>query len=584
MGRIELLLILFGLPAVFSIYAILNYRFIKDITARKHLEEELERHVRLTTLRADIGGALSRNQDLRHILQECSELLVNYLDVAFFRIWTLNNAEQVLEMQASAGMYTHLNGPHGRVRVGTFEIGQIARDRRRHLSNDLLNEPFVDKEWAAREGMIAYAGYPLMVADRLVGVMVSFARTALAKEIFVELGYVGGIIALCIERKRAVEEVIFKNIVLSTLKECTIDGIMVVDDNAAIILYNRRLAEMWGIPSDLVEAGDDTPLLQFVANKQVDTEGFLARIGYLYQHKEEKSREELALKDGRVFDRFSAPMEGVDGKYYGRVWNFRDITEQKRHSEEVNRVRNLESIGLLAGGLAHDFNNVLSIICGNISYIKMLAAKDSAIIEPLTDAEEACVHARKFGIQLQAMSQASAPAKEPVELYDVIEAVAGTLFKGSAIAYSIVAAEDTQPIEADPRQIRQVFEILLTNAIESMTNGGKAEIAIDNYAAGGEDGLLPGSGRFVRVTIQDNGKGIPEEHLAKIFDPYFSTKDIYSQRGMGLGLSICHAILKKHNGHIFVESKAGAGTGVSVYLPASGQETESLPERRSSND
>ncbi len=143
--------------------------------------------------------------------------------------------------------------------------------------------------------------------------------------------------------RRADEELIFRNVILSTQQEASIDGILVVDESNAIISYNQRFVEMWGIPPKLVESKDDEPVLQYVATKPVDPEGFLARVKYLYEHKEEKSHEDIALKDGRVFERYSAPMFGVDERYYGRVWYFRDITDRKR--VEAEREKLLQDLG-----------------------------------------------------------------------------------------------------------------------------------------------------------------------------------------------------------------------------------------------
>ncbi|MDD2270632.1 MAG: ATP-binding protein [Desulfuromonadaceae bacterium] len=691
---------------------------VRDISGRKRAEEKLAKQARLSSLRADIGAALGQNRDLRGILQQCAELLVQYLDVAFFRIWTLNDAEQMLEMQASAGMYTHIDGPHDQVPVGMSKIGMIASERQPHLTNDVVNDPrIVDREWARQEGMIAFAGYPLIVADHLVGVMACFARTALNEEILGELGSVAGTIAQCIEHKRAEAEVNFKNLILSTQQECTLDGILVVNNMTTIISCNRRFVEMWGIPPELVETGINEPVLQFVAKQPVDEEGFLAQVRHLYEHPEEKSREEFVLKDGRVFDRYSAPMTGPDGAYYGRVWYFSDVTarkhleeemntsrdvakeyaqrlefaleasndatwewnmiddqcvmnarfyemmeyapgevdinfdllmktihpddvyemektltelmrdksciyavqcrivtktgklrhvmvkgkivmydedghpikmagvitdvtEMKRLSDEVNRINNLESIGLLSGGLAHDFNNVLNIIYGNITFVKMLAEGNAALVEPLTDAEEACERAKALGTRLQAFSQEGIPLREPITLPALIEDAAEALFKGSRISHGISAADNVHQLEAAPRQIRQLFENLLSNAKDAMTGGGTVRINIENCEVDGKKELSLRSGPYVCITIQDDGSGIPEENLLKIFDPYFSTKDTYSQRGMGLGLSICHAIMKRHNGQITVESTVGIGTRVTLYLPASVEEAEHPAEEK----
>jgi len=256
-----------------------------------------------------------------------------------------------------------------------------------------------------------------------------------------------------------------------------------------------------------------------------------------------------------------------------------DVTEMKRLSDEVNRTCNLASIGLLAGGLAHDFNNVLNIIYGNISFAKMLAGDNAAIIEPLTDSEEACERARELGIRLQALSLGSSLPKEPIALQAIIEDAAGKLFKGSNISHAISAPDDLLSVEADPRQIRQVFENLLFNAKEAMSEDGIVMIDIENFEADGKNEKLLGAGTYVCIALQDNGKGIPEENLPKIFNPYFSTKDTYSQKGLGLGLSICQAILKRHGGHISVESTMGIGTRFAIYLPASVGETGFTSER-----
>ena len=257
-----------------------------------------------------------------------------------------------------------------------------------------------------------------------------------------------------------------------------------------------------------------------------------------------------------------------DGRPLKMAGVITDITAMKRLSEEVNRISNLESIGLLAGGLAHDFNNVLNIIYGNITFAKMLANGNSAVIAPLTDAEEGCERARELGQRLQVFSLGIAPVKEPVALPAIMEDVAGNLFQGAHISYKLVAPDDLFAVTADPRQLRQVFENILANAKEAMADNGTVTVNLENYVVDKKNMLPIVPGDYVRIAFQDSGKGILAENLPKIFDPYFSTKDTYSQKGLGLGLSICHAILKRHNGHISVESTVGTGTIVKVYLPA----------------
>ncbi len=181
---------------------------VLDITERKRTEELLERRARQPALRADVGAAFAEGGPLRDILQRCAEATVEHLDAAFARVWTLGEEEDVLELQASAGMYTHLDGAHSRVPVGELKIGLIAQERRPHLTNTVTSDPRVsDKEWARREGMVAFAGYPLIVEERLVGVVAMFSRQELTEDTIEALGSVADVMAQGIERKRAEEEV-----------------------------------------------------------------------------------------------------------------------------------------------------------------------------------------------------------------------------------------------------------------------------------------------------------------------------------------------------------------------------------------
>jgi PAS domain S-box-containing protein len=180
----------------------------RDITARRRRDAELARRIHQAALGAEVGAALAEGEvPLPRVLQRCAEAVVTHLDAAFARVWTMGRSSDVLELQASAGMYTHLDGPHGRVPVGRFKIGLIAAERRPHLTNSVVGDPRVgDQEWARREGMVAFAGYPLLVEDRLVGVLAMFARRALPDDTLEALSFVASVIAQGIERRRAEDE------------------------------------------------------------------------------------------------------------------------------------------------------------------------------------------------------------------------------------------------------------------------------------------------------------------------------------------------------------------------------------------
>jgi PAS domain S-box-containing protein len=168
------------------------------------LAVELRSAVRTAQLGAEVGRILTGNDSLRDQLQACTASIVRHLDAAFARIWTLSSDGKVLELQASAGLYTHLDGPHGRVPVGSFKIGLIAVERTSHFTNDVQHDPRVgDHEWAAREGLVGFAGYPLLVQDGIVGVVAIFSRHPIARETLGALESVSDIIALSIRRSRA---------------------------------------------------------------------------------------------------------------------------------------------------------------------------------------------------------------------------------------------------------------------------------------------------------------------------------------------------------------------------------------------
>ena len=181
-----------------------NHELQWEVEQRTRAEESLRDRVRMSTLTAEVAVALNAGTELEPMLQSLAELVTRHLDVAFVRIWTLNRTTQMLELQASAGCYTHLDGPHSRVKMGEYKIGWIAHEKKPLLTNNVQSDPRVsDQKWAAREGMVAFAGYPLLIEDRVLGVLAMFARQPLACNILDTLRSIADSIALGIERKRA---------------------------------------------------------------------------------------------------------------------------------------------------------------------------------------------------------------------------------------------------------------------------------------------------------------------------------------------------------------------------------------------
>jgi len=229
----------------------------RDITERKRAEALQAEKSRQTALRADISVAFASKDDLSAILHTCAEALVQHLDAAFARIWTVNEDRDMLELRASAGLYTHLEGPHSRIPVGKLKVGLIAQERSPHLTNDVLHDPLIsDRAWAEREGMLAFAGHPLVAGDRLVGVMALFARKALLPDTLDALASVAGLITQGIERKRTEDALRQRERELHQLIQ-VIPQCMCVDETDGNVLYaNESLLNYFGLTLQDVQASD----------------------------------------------------------------------------------------------------------------------------------------------------------------------------------------------------------------------------------------------------------------------------------------------------------------------------------------
>ena len=253
-----------------------------------------------------------------------------------------------------------------------------------------------------------------------------------------------------------------------------------------------------------------------------------------------------------------------------------DITERKRMEEELLKAHKLESVGILAGGIAHDFNNILTAIIGNTSLAKNQVTPEDEIFDLLNEVEMASSRAQGLTKQLLTFAKGGIPIKETASIRDIIKESTLFALRGSKSICGFSIGEDLWPVEVDVGQFNQVINNIMINASQAMPLGGTIKVAAENLIIEERDNLPIKPGRYIGISITDQGIGIAEEHLSKIFDPYFTTK----QQGSGLGLATTYSIIKRHDGHITVESKLGVGTTFHIYLPASEKATPEKEEIR----
>ena len=502
------------------------------------------------------------------------------------------------------------------------------------------------------------------------------------------------------ERKMAEEDLRWKTAFLEAQVSASIDGILVVNSLGQKILQNQRMADLLKIPQAIADEDNDKKQIEWFMNKTVDPEAFAARVRHLYANQDEIGRDEIELKDGTVFDRYSSPVIGKDGRYYGRIWSFRDITERReaekklreqaslldkaqdailvrdlqhqitywnksaerlygwpatealgrcetemlyfdkaqfaeatgavmdagewigelRHKNKNNdevivegrwtlvrddhgeprsvlaintditerkrieaqsfRAQRMESLGTLAGGIAHDLNNVLTPITMSIDILRTKAT-DEKSQEILT----LIAASAKRGADMvgQVLSFARGMEGRRVELQarhfisDVVKIARDTFPKNIKIHSDVPF--DLWAIQGDPTQLYQVLLNLFVNASHAMPDGGQITVSAGNqildaqYAA---MNLEASTGPHIYVEVRDTGTGIPPDVIDKIFDPFFTTKEFGN--GTGLGLSTTHAIVRSHGGFVRVSSEEGTGTTFRVHLPAIDQTSDAALE------
>jgi PAS domain S-box-containing protein len=388
---------------------------------------------------------------------------------------------------------------------------------------------------------------------------------------------VEGVLRDITERKRAEEELRWKTAFLEAQLDSSMDGILVVDSQGRTIQQNQRLNILWKIPPAIVAAKDDRMQVEFAASQTKNPDQFMAKVAYLYSHPDEVGRDEIELVDGTILDRYSSPVRNKAGDYYGRIWTFRDITEQRKLEAQFRQSQKMEAFGQLAGGVAHDFNNILAVIQLQAGLLKSEATLSLEQIEFARDIEKAAERGANLTRQLllfsrkQTMQPRNLKVKEVVD--NMIKMFQRTL--GEQVQIQFKFAEEPLVIHADPGMIDQILLNLVVNARDAMPTGG--QIIIETSAAQFDEVTATQlsqarPGLFVCLSVSDTGSGIPPEILPRIFEPFFTTKEV--GKGTGLGLATVFGIVQQHQGWINAYSEVGRGSTFRVYLPCQTKTTD----------
>ena len=376
--------------------------------------------------------------------------------------------------------------------------------------------------------------------------------------------------ALAEEKERLVLESSRLIVTVQTIR----DGVITVDRDGMILLMNdqaRKLSALAPLPLD------QRPIVSTLLALRISREEADEALRRLWEGAVVRLRNDVPT-DGPVplVEVTGTPTRDAEGQVAGAVWVLRDISHISRAEHERAKAAHLQSIGVLAGGLAHDVNNILMGIVGNLSLAEsLIRPEDTSLGTRLRHASAACARARGVTSQLLTFAKGGAPIKTTSSVRELVVECSRFALSGSPVAPRFTIADDLWAADVDLDQIGQVVHNLVLNALQAMPRGGIVDVSLANEELAGDaplamTGLAPG--RYVRLTVQDQGHGIPPEKLDRIFDPYFTTKEF----GSGLGLAISYSIVHAHGGAITVESQLGHGAQFTVLLPASARPV--LPE------
>ncbi len=570
--------------------------YVRDLSERKRREAALEERIRLAKLEQEVGIALTRGDLPADMLRHCAEALVRNLEGAFARIWTLHETDDVLELQASAGLYTHTNGPHGRVPVGKYKIGLIAQERKPHLTNAVVGDPRVgDQEWARREGMVAFAGYPLLIDDGLVGVMAMFARKPFSEAVLQGMASVASGIALGIRRKRTEAALRESEANFRQLAEAMPPIVWVGRPDGGHEYYNRRWHEYTGLtPEESLGFGWRTALHPDDRQMSIDLWALACRTGERY---ELECRFRNRDGDFRWFLGQALPVRDEAGRAVRWFGACTDIDDRKKaeaalrqaRAELEDRVRErtadlastnaallrsnreLEQFAYVA---SHDLQEPLRKIqaFGDRLVTRYADRLDDNGKDYLARMQSAAGRMRTLIDDLLTFSRVATrnePFHAAVDLTRLAEEVVSDLEGRIQQTGGRVEIGALPTLEADPTQMRQLLQNLIANGLKFHRAGVPPVVQVEARdpieLADPPPDLR--SGPWCEITVRDNGIGFDEAYRERIFQIFQRLHGRNEYEGTGIGLAVCRKIVERHGGVLQASATPGEGAVFVVILP-----------------
>lgn len=381
-------------------------------------------------------------------------------------------------------------------------------------------------------------------------------------------------------RREAEKELLFRKTLLECILEAQVDGIFITNEDNTCLFSNSHFRSLWRLPVDCSPGTPAQPVFSRIEEKLQDPEPFLSILTELLESQQDVvAHGEISLLSGEIIEYNTVPVRNLEGLQYGRLWSFRDVSQRKTLEEQLRQSQKLETLGSLAGGVAHDFNNMLGVIMGHAELAINRLDPSHPLLASLKNIYKAAERSADLTRQLLAFARKQTVALKVLDLNKTVEGMLNMLMRliGEDIDLVWLPGGNLGAVKMDPSQIDQILANLCINARDAIRDTGKITIEtqtadFDEAHCAAHAGFVPGE--YVLLAVSDNGCGMDSETQSHLFEPFFTTKEM--GKGTGLGLATVYGIVKQNNGFVNVYSERGHGTTFKIYLPRHTGQTERI--------